>query len=1153
MKNIKKIISVLTAAQLLTLAFAPCTFAADGVGSLDDIVLEDAYSENISLPTKTADGSVIEWGSSDTSAAFISDGTAYVLPGIGEKKVTLTAKTANEKKNFDISIDAFEYSGTPIFEEDFELGEGEAIDEGIWRPDSSQIPNTSDQNGANYMGIADDTSDESNHIYMIKRTDNSSDGAKKSYVHLNIPSLPSSSRIIYEADVRMQEQTKNSSGNNIFANYWLCTVAGSEVGRYSAEAAGYVGGSDGIQIKEPAGTLSASADSALQTWSNIKFDVTSANGVFDAYVDNEQVADGYKSRNASASSFPHIAYGLDGNTTGELWLDNVRVYLCPKEAETVLEGIEPSAEDANAVKGNITVPEIEGVTWVSSDPDVLSNNGTVNRDNVEGISETVKLYGMVSDCGMVSAKEYSFTILSSDADDSDEAKALEELTIPDTFTTSVDLPQNSGTVAFKWTSDNENAVFINNGRAYVAPNFVPAKVTLTATVQTPSGPLSKEFAVKVSPSISGTPFVDEDFETTELGALPNTDIEEGKMWNRRNTGDTFGISAESDTNGNHVLRLKAGEYAVLFFDGATPYTKTYITYSTKTEGNPIANIFIRDGRDTTPKGGHQIVNLLEGLHSGNNKFRMQAASDTDYMIDNDTWYDVVLEIDNQAPSVRFFVKKSDDPDYTLVKEDAPYQNYTPKKLVMGFDSGAGAIVFDNFKFYGSNAADNEMEAMLDSAMSTAFVKSDDSYIANNNITLPTIDGYSIIWRSADESIITNDGVVTKPDTGYAHTTLRAVVTDGSDNAVLNKVYNISVAPKLADDEAVKADADALNVSGIIMDSSIAEMVSTGMNGSTIEWTSSHPEIIAADGTVTRPAEDTVVDLTAVVSKGSERQTRSFTVLAAKAMEQDKTETMSDAYVTVRKGRGVSWKTNIIIDPTGDTANDRHGYIVFRADPNAFDGMDVRYSLKLPRTASDGDETSTIEVHAIPNEMIPYIDNTLDYEMAQATGLYDVDNIIAKPTLTRGADNYVDVTEYVKSQLNDISIPKNEDGTVDVAFKLSHCTGKAIIIEGTAALIEERSFAESNVSVRVLDENGNEITVSDGTAEAKANIFRNDLNGLKTLYLAVYDDEGTIIKLVSEDADVGTMGDTAEVSVAADAGTGNTVKAFFWDDRMVPVK
>lgn len=180
------------------------------------------------------------------------------------------------------------------------------------------------------------------------------------------------------------------------------------------------------------------------------------------------------------------------------------------------------------------------------------------------------------------------------------------------------------------------------------------------------------------------------------------------------------------------------------------------------------------------------------------------------MIDNNTWYDVVLEIDNQIPSVRFFVKKSDGGEYELVKADAPYQNYIPSKLVMGFDSGAGSIVFDNFKFYGSNAADNDTEALL------------------------------------------------------------------------------------------------------------------------------------------------------------------------------------------------------------------------------------------------------------------------DYEMALATGLYDINNIIASPTLTRGTDNYVDVTDYVKSQINDPDVWKNEDGTIDVAFKLSHCTGKAIIIEGaSSALVAERSFAESNVAVRTLDENGTE--------------------------------------------------------------------------------
>ena len=260
------------------------------------------------------------------------------------------------------------------------------------------------------------------------------------------------------------------------------------------------------------------------------------------------------------------------------------------------------------------------------------------------------------------------------------------------------------------------------------------------------------------------------------------------------------------------------------------------------------------------------------------------------MIDNNTWYDVVLEIDNQIPSVRFFVKKSDGGEYELVKADAPYQNYIPSKLVMGFDSGAGSIVFDNFKFYGSSAADNDTEVLL------------------------------------------------------------------------------------------------------------------------------------------------------------------------------------------------------------------------------------------------------------------------DYEMALATGLYDINNIIASPTLTRGTDNYVDVTDYVKSQINDPDVWKNEDGTIDVVFKLSHCTGKAIIIEGaSSALVAERSFAESNVAVRTLDENGNETSSPEGAVTAKANVFVNGLEGEKTLYLGVYDKNGALVSVASETADLGTMGESAEISVSADAGTGNTVKAFFWDDRMVPVK
>ena len=49
-------------------------------------------------------------------------------------------------------------------------------------------------------------------------------------------------------------------------------------------------------------------------------------------------------------------------------------------------------------------------------------------------------------------------------------------------------------------------------------------------------------------------------------------------------------------------------------------------------------------------------------------------------------------------------------------------------------------------------------------------------------------------------------------------------------------------------------------------------------GAVIDWTSSHPEIIAADGTVTVPDRETTVTLTAEVTKGSVTKTATFKVL-----------------------------------------------------------------------------------------------------------------------------------------------------------------------------------------------------------------------------------------------------------------------------------
>ncbi|MBR3932923.1 MAG: S-layer homology domain-containing protein [Clostridia bacterium] len=94
--------------------------------------------------------------------------------------------------------------------------------------------------------------------------------------------------------------------------------------------------------------------------------------------------------------------------------------------------------------------------------------------------------------------------------------------------------------------------------------------------------------------------------------------------------------------------------------------------------------------------------------------------------------------------------------------------------------------------------------------------------------------------------------------------------------------------KTDDARAARLDAadltyDSLIKPGEIMDKVIAydfNLPTKGMRGSKIEWTSSHPDVVSSDGTVTRPQEDTQVTLSATVTSGEQKAfaTISFTVL-----------------------------------------------------------------------------------------------------------------------------------------------------------------------------------------------------------------------------------------------------------------------------------
>ena len=128
-------------------------------------------------------------------------------------------------------------------------------------------------------------------------------------------------------------------------------------------------------------------------------------------------------------------------------------------------------------------------------------------------------------------------------------------------------------------------------------------------------------------------------------------------------------------------------------------------------------------------------------------------------------------------------------------------------------------------------------------------------ILSGNLTLPTsvtVDGitYSVTWSTSDSSVIKADGSVTVDVSSAKFPVIQAFVSD-NDSVKATRRYTFYAPPGELDFE------DKTNVT-----ENINDMPFVTSDGKLITWTSSHPEIVTATGAVTRPADTTVVTLTA---------------------------------------------------------------------------------------------------------------------------------------------------------------------------------------------------------------------------------------------------------------------------------------------------
>lgn len=161
-------------------------------------------------------------------------------------------------------------------------------------------------------------------------------------------------------------------------------------------------------------------------------------------------------------------------------------------------------------------------------------------------------------------------------------------------------------------------------------------------------------------------------------------------------------------------------------------------------------------------------------------------------------------------------------------------------------------------------------------------------------------GSTISWVSDNEAVIKSDGTVIRPlyneDENFKEVVLTAHIRYG-DSTLVIKEFTITVVNNVQTDaERIEADKlwldwDKIKKDNNLIDNIIGdlELRDKGPNGSTITWTSNYTDVIATDGTVTRPLytdEDKTVVLIATISINETTETKEFTLRVIKNLQTD---------------------------------------------------------------------------------------------------------------------------------------------------------------------------------------------------------------------------------------------------------------------------
>lgn len=622
--------------------------------------------------------------------------------------------------------------------------------------------------------------------------------------------------------------------------------------------------------------------------------------------------------------------------------------------------------DLSAVNESLELPSADkygaSIVWTSSDESAISATGEVFLREIE---QQVTLTAIISLGANQTAKEFIVTLLPKDASIEQIAvkgvslnESALRLSVGDSETLVATIsPANATNKRVTWTSSDSNVANVDSAGNVTAVS----EGTATITVQTKDGDFTAISDISVhAKSQNDDLILHYNMKTTAevdgqliLKDVANKQVTFDGIFKNANNGQFISNSevgfisfnGGSSTSNSGYVEIPKGSNGRDLLQGLNEITVSSIVNWTNDGTNrwifglgtvltPETNKYFF----VTPRHGSGSGNMIAAGISKNgwpNEALVTGSANSNLIAGQ--WKHVTVSFSEVSSTITLFVdgvkaasgnakglKLSD-----IINPDSTFSGFIGKSIFANDPYLQGSVA--DFRVYNRALTEQEVGELYQQEAVTHISKirqltvddaanqlSIDLYLdeadqatdkITKNVSLPTSgkNGVSITWSSSQPAVISNGGVVQRPNaqSNDVQAELTAAIT--YQGASTKAVFPVTILKQFDDQQKVDLDAEQLEIYNADNVKGNLRLVTTGEQGSTITWTSSRPTVVkgtaeaagnaAQLGWVSRQAAEVPVKLTATITNGSASKERTFDLTVKKVAAPVQLDAYFFAYFT----------------------------------------------------------------------------------------------------------------------------------------------------------------------------------------------------------------------------------------------------------------